>query len=133
MDYLLLKHVHTGLALISIFGFVVRWCWRMVDSPLSSTKLVRILPHVIDTVFLATAFGMLFAAGYAPIGAAWLTAKITGLVCYILLGMVAMHTAPSIKRSLPAFIAAVLVFTWIVSVARLKTPQGLLALIFPLS
>jgi uncharacterized membrane protein SirB2 len=64
--------------------------------------------------------------GDQVLSTAWFGAKITGLVLYILLGMIAMHAAPSVRRSLPAFIAAVLVFAWIVSVARTKMPLGLL-------
>lgn len=126
MNYLLLKQAHMSLALLSIAGFIVRWCWRMLQSRLATTKIARIVPHVVDTLFLGTAVLLGSMIGDRVLSAAWFGAKITGLVLYILLGMIAMHTAPSVRRSLPAFIAAVLVFAWIVSVARTKMPLGVL-------
>jgi uncharacterized membrane protein SirB2 len=92
---------------------------------------VRILPHIIDTLFLITGIYLIYLFGSVPVNNAWLTAKICGLLGYITLGMIAMRSAPRLKLSLPAFISAILIFMWIVSVARLKTPQGVLALILP--
>lgn len=126
MNYLLLKQMHMSLALLSIAGFILRWCWRMLQSPLAAMKLTRIVPHVVDTFFLGTAVLLATMIGDQALSAAWFSAKITGLVLYILFGMIAMHAAPSVRRSLPAFIAAVLVFAWIVSVAKTKMPLGVL-------
>ena len=55
MDYLLVKQLHMGLALISISGFVLRWYWRMHQSPLAFTQATRIIPHAVDTLLLASA------------------------------------------------------------------------------
>jgi uncharacterized membrane protein SirB2 len=126
MDYLLVKQLHLGLALISISGFVLRWYWRMHQSQLAFEFATRVIPHVIDTLLLASAVAMIALAGNVPVGVDWLSAKVSGLVLYILLGMIAMHSAPVKSRSLPAFIAAVLVFCWIVSVAVSKSPLGFL-------
>jgi uncharacterized membrane protein SirB2 len=126
LNYLLLKQIHMSLALLSIAGFIVRWCWRMMQSRLALTKMARIMPHVVDTLFLGTAIMLSTMIADQVLSTAWFSAKIIGLVLYILLGMIAMHAAPSVRRSLPAFIAAVLVFAWIVSVARTKMPLGLL-------
>jgi len=124
MSYTLLKQVHMVLAVLSIAGFVLRWSWRMLQSHLAAMRATRIVPHVVDTLFLATALLMIFQLGQVPVSIPWLSAKITGLVLYIVLGMLAMHTAPSLKRSLPAFVGAMLVFAWIVSVAITKSPLG---------
>jgi uncharacterized membrane protein SirB2 len=130
MNYLLLKQLHASLALVSIAGFNLRWCWRMMRSPLAQLKSVRIVPHVIDTLFLATAILLGILADNDALSTAWFSAKIIGLVMYILLGMVAMRSAPVVRRSLPPFIAAVLVFAWIATVARTKSPLGLLQYFF---
>lgn len=126
VDYLLLKQLHTGLALISIAGFVLRWSWRMQQSPLALQRATRIIPHVVDTLLLASALAMIVLAGQVPVGPGWLSSKIAGLLLYILLGMIAMRSAPAKSRSVPAFAAAVLAFCWIVSVAVSKSPRGFL-------
>jgi len=127
MDYSLVKQLHMTLALISVGGFVLRWTWRMQQSPLALTRAVRIVPHVVDTLLLISAFAMIALAGQVPVGMAWLSAKIGGLVLYILLGMVAMRSAPVKSRSFPAFIVAILIFCWIFSVAVSKSPLGFLS------
>ena len=126
MDYLLFKYLHMSLALISIAGFALRWTWRMQQSPWAITRATRVIPHVVDTLLLISAFAMIALADQVPVGMDWLSAKIAGLVLYILLGIVAMRSAPVKSRAVPAFIAAVLVFCWIVSVAVSKSPLGFL-------
>ena len=126
MNYLFVKQIHMSLALISITGFMLRWFWRMIQSPLAMTRAARVVPHVVDTLFLATAVMLGATAWGNGLSAVWFGAKITGLVLYILLGMAAMHSAPSVRRSVPAFMAAVLVFTWVVTVAVTKSPLGFL-------
>jgi uncharacterized membrane protein SirB2 len=130
MNYLLLKQIHASLALVSIAGFILRWCWRMMQSPLAQLRSVRIVPHVIDTLFLATAILIGIMVSDDALSAAWFSAKIIGLVLYILLGMAAMRSAPVVGRSLPPFITAVLVFAWIATVARTKSPLGFLQYFF---
>jgi len=126
MNYLLLKQIHASLALLSISGFILRWSWRMMRSELSQLKSVRIVPHVVDSILLATAIMLSFMVEEGSLSRAWFTAKIAGLVLYILLGMAAMRSAPAIARSVPAFAASVLVFAWIASVAKTKSPFGFL-------
>ena len=124
MTHLLLKQLHVTLALLSISGFIVRWIWRMVDSQLHRLRWVKILPHLIDSLFLLTGILLALRIAQYPLNDAWLTAKVGGLLLYIVVGAVAMRTAPRLKYSLPAFALALLVFGWIVSVARLRTPLG---------
>lgn len=130
MNYLLLKQLHASLALVSIAGFNLRWCWRMMRSPLAQLRSVRIVPHVIDTLFLASAIMLSIMAEDGALSTGWYSAKIIGLVLYIVLGMLAMRSAPVVRRSLPPFIAAVLMFAWIASVARTKSPLGFLLYFF---
>jgi uncharacterized membrane protein SirB2 len=124
MTYLALKQAHVALALISIAGFALRWNWKRTSHWLAATRTVRILPHLIDTLLLAAGIGLAVRIGQYPLTDGWLTAKIAGLLLYILLGMVAMRARPGSRASQLAFIAAVLVFTWIASIARSKSAWG---------
>ena len=126
MEYAWLKLAHQGLALVSVCGFCLRWSWRMAGSRLAQTRMARILPHLVDTLFLGTALALVFHFTPVPYSGAWLTAKVGGLVLYIVLGAAAMRSAPDTGRSLPAFIGALLAFGWIVSVAVSKSPWGFL-------
>lgn len=92
-------------------------------------RLVKTLPHAFDTAFLATGVLLAITIGQYPGQSAWLTAKILGLLLYIIFGMLAMRLSRRLHLRISAFICAIATFTWIVSVARLKSPWGFLGLI----
>ena len=127
MDYHDLRFVHMVLAVFSITGFVLRWSWMMYESTLSVHGLTRVLPHIIDTLFLASAVWLSVTIRQYPFTDAWLTAKIFGLVGYIVLGSFALKRAATVQGQIMAFCGALLVFAWIVSVARMKTVWGYLS------
>jgi uncharacterized membrane protein SirB2 len=127
MNYLVLKQAHVALALLSISGFIVRWNWKRTGHRLAAAKAVRILPHLVDTLLLAAGIALALAIGQYPLTHGWLTFKIGGLLLYILLGMVAMRSTPGSCRSVTAFVAAVMVFAWIASIARSKSAWGFIA------
>ena len=116
-----------SLATISLAGFVLRWTWMMRGNELMTRRVTRILPHIIDTTFLATGIWLAVKISQAPFLDAWLTAKLFGLVAYIVLGSMALKRAKTAHMRVLGFLAAVLVFTWIVSVARSRSAWGLLA------
>ncbi len=126
MNYVLLKQVHVFFALSSIIGFMLRWSWRMSGSHLSQMMLTKTAPHIIDTLFLATGVALTFTIHQYPLSTAWLTAKITGLIVYIMLGMFAMSGKVSRPWRITAFLAAVSTYAWILTVARFKSPWGFL-------
>ena len=127
--YLLVKHVHVTCAALSLAFFVVRGVWMMRGSPLLDARPVRIAPHVVDTVLLASAIVLAVLIGNAPLTHAWLTAKVLGLVAYIALGTIALKRGRTRSVRITAFVAALVVFGYIVSVAVTKTPAGYLALV----
>ncbi len=126
MNYVLLKQVHVFFALASIIGYILRWHWTMSGSRLSQMKLTKTAPHVIDTLFLTTGVALAFTINQYPFSTAWLTAKITGLLVYIVLGMFAMSGKVSRPWRVSAFLAAISTYAWILTVARFKSPWGFL-------
>ena len=115
-----LRHLHMLMVGVSIFGFALRglWAWRMPG--LLARKPVKILPHVIDTLLLASAIALLFAYGWNPFAQGWLVAKIVLLIVYIGLGLIALKPWYGASVRVPAFFAAVAVFAWIFAIARSK-------------
>lgn len=113
-----LKHLHMSMAVLTIAGFLLRGFWAWRAPRLLALKPVRILPHAVDTVLLASAIALLFAHGWNPLDHGWLLAKIGLLVVYIGFGMTAFKPrfAPPVRVA--AFFGAVAVFAWIVLIAR---------------
>lgn len=92
----------------------------LADSPRLRARWVRFVPHINDTLLLVAALWLAFAAGQAPGTHAWLTAKIVGLLAYIALGMVALRWGRTKRICAGAWVAALVVFGYIVAVALTK-------------
>jgi uncharacterized membrane protein SirB2 len=120
-----LKLLHITFAVVSISGFVLRWLWLASEKGPFSKRWIRIAPHVVDTLFLATGVALMLLTAQYPWTTPWLAAKLIGLLAYILSGVAAMSARSTRARTL-AFLCAIVMYAWIVSVARLKSPTGLL-------
>jgi uncharacterized membrane protein SirB2 len=127
--YEILKHVHIWAAVLTISGFVLRGLWMIRESPLLQHRLSRILPHVIDTIFLLSGIGLVVALNLPVMRSPWLIAKLAALVAYVLLGTVALKRGrtPGIRRT--AFVLALVTFAFIVGVAIYKTPWSWMSVI----
>ena len=117
-----IKSIHLLTVFLTISGFIVRGIWMLQDSPLLNTRAVRTFPHVNDTVLLASALWTAALLGQYPFVVPWLTAKVIGLIAYILLGAVALTYGPTRRIRVLAFIAALLCFAYVVAVAISKNP-----------
>ncbi|MGQ0585852.1 MAG: SirB2 family protein [Gammaproteobacteria bacterium] len=117
-----LKLVHLAFATLSVALFALRGVWMLRESPLREARWTRVVPHVIDTVFLATGIWLALRIGQYPFVQPWLTAKVFGLVAYIILGSIALKRGPTRAIRATAFVAALAVFAWIVGVARARHP-----------
>lgn len=119
--YLILKTIHMSCTLLSISGFLLRAYWKLKNSPLLHIKPVKILPHIVDTVLLLSALGLLFILGFGLLKQGWMVHKIALLLVYIVLGMIALGDKYSKEKRLSAFVGAVLVFFYIAGIAFTKT------------
>ncbi|PXX16037.1 putative membrane protein SirB2 [Nitrosomonas ureae] len=122
MDYALLKMIHVGSVILSFSLFFFRGIWLIQDSQNLHQRWVKILPHINDTVLLISAILLAIAIQQNPQEHAWLAAKVSGLLVYIGLGMVAMRFGKTRKVRITSWIAALCVFVYIVLVALTKSP-----------
>jgi uncharacterized membrane protein SirB2 len=129
--YLLLKWVHVGAATLSIAGFVARGALMLAGSPVLEARLVRVAPHVIDTLLLASALWLAVLVGEYPFVHGWLTAKLLALVVYIALGIVALRRGRSRRVRAAALAGALATAGYIVSVAVTRDPRGALGWLLP--
>ena len=122
MDYATLKGVHVSCVALSYAFFVVRGLWMVRGSALLQRRWVRIAPHVVDTVLLASAVTLAFMLQQYPFAQAWLTAKVMGLLLYIGLGTVGLKRGRTLRVRVTAWLAAQAVFIYIVAVAITRRP-----------
>jgi uncharacterized membrane protein SirB2 len=118
----LLKWVHISFVLVSGCGFFARGILMLRASSLLQIRSVKILPHVVDSLLLASAIGLASQWGWAALEQPWLLTKIIALLLYIFLGMLALHEGRSRRLRVTAWLLALLVFFYIVAVAITKNP-----------
>ena len=121
--YLALKHIHLTFVVLSLLAFFVRGIWLFINSSMLSKKWVKILPHIISTILLASGIILAVNLHLSPGSQPWLLAKIIGLIVYIVLG-VAAFKAPNPNARKLLWVSALIVFAYIVSVAISKNPLG---------
>ena len=78
--YTFIKVVHMTCAMLSVLGFLGRGILKIQGSAIVEKKLVKILPHVIDTVLLVSAITMVVMSGQYRWVDTWVGAKIAGRV-----------------------------------------------------
>jgi uncharacterized membrane protein SirB2 len=126
MDYALLKTIHQSAVVISFAGFFVRGVGMLNDAAWLRHRAVKTLPHVVDTILIVSAVWLAWILRLTPVDAPWIGAKIIGLLVYIAVGMIALRFGRTKGVRASAWIGAMLVFGYIVSVAITKDPRGFL-------
>ena len=126
---MLTKMLHTFVAVLTICGFVLRSYWAMRESPAMHHRATRILPHIIDTVFLLAGIALVWMLQLNILAQPWLLAKFAGLAAYIVLGTIALKRGKTPEVRIMAFVAALAVYAWIIGVALAKSPASWLVLL----
>ena len=96
----------------------------IADSKVLKQKWLKIAPHIVDTILLVTAIMLAMRISQYPLTHGWLTAKLMALLAYIVLGVFALKRGKTKQTRVFAFVAAILVFAYIVLVAITRTPWG---------
>jgi uncharacterized membrane protein SirB2 len=122
MTYLALKHIHLTFVALSGALFLLRGMWMFAGSAQLQQRWVKVLPHIVDTLLLASAIGLAIWSRQYPLQAPWLSAKVAALLVYIVLGSVALKYGRTRQVRTAAFVAALASFAYIVAVALTKNP-----------
>jgi uncharacterized membrane protein SirB2 len=127
LNYLSVKVLHMTCVAFSVGLFAARGVW-LIASGRGLWRWLRIVPHVVDTVLLASGLTLAFWIRQYPfVNSGWLTAKVVGLIAYIALGVVVFRAPLGRPARWGIWASALLVFAYIVSVAVTKRPAGFFA------
>lgn len=133
MDYATIKLLHQSSVALSGLGFAVRGIASLRGAQWTQSRLAKSLPHVVDSVLLLSAVTLAAMLHLNPAHAPWLMAKLLGLLLYIGLGIVALRPRFGWKTRATAWVLALVVLTWIATVAVLKNPWGFIAILLQAS
>jgi len=111
------KLIHITCATLSISGFLSR-SWLKLYAPQQLQKRwLRIAPHIIDSLLLASAIVLVIQTRQYPFVSAWVTAKLLMLLVYIGFGLLTLRFARTPAQSLAGLVGASLSFSYIIAVA----------------
>ena len=123
-----IRAVHIWAVVASGALFALRGgAFNLLGAAWPKTLPVRILSWAIDTTLLTAALMLMTVVRQYPFIDAWLTVKVSLLVVYIGLGVFALSPSRPRRVRIGFWIAALLTFGFIVSVALTRDPLGLLA------
>ena len=120
--YALIKHLHLATIVVTLTLFLLRGVWMLMDSPRLQARWARIVPHINDTLLLASGIALAVLMQQYPLVHGWLTAKLFALIAYIVLGTLALKRGKTKAQRVTAWIAALLVFGYMLAVARAHDP-----------
>ena len=118
----MLKTLHVTAAVLSISGYFLRGMLMLFESPLLRARVLRIVPHIVDTILLVSAIALAVRIHQYPLVHGWLTAKVFALIAYIAVGAIGLHYGRTKRIRALAFGAALVIFAYIVGVALTRQP-----------
>jgi uncharacterized membrane protein SirB2 len=129
--YLDIRNVHIGAVLASGALFFLRGLGvNVFNAAWPMWGPIRYLSYAVDTTLLTAALMLMTIVRQYPFVHAWLTVKVMLLVAYIVLGSFALKRGKTRSRRLGFYVAALLVFGFIFSVARAHHPLGVFSGLF---
>jgi uncharacterized membrane protein SirB2 len=128
MSFITIKYLHITCVVLSYSLFMLRGIWMLRASTMLQLRWTKIVPHIIDTVLLISAIALAYQLALSPLSTPWLMAKIIALLLYIVLGTIALKRGKTRNIRLTAWLAAQLVFIYMVSVALTHHPLPWIAL-----
>ena len=90
------------------------------ESALLQKKVVKILPHIVDTVLLVSAIALVVMSGQYPWVAAWVGIKIVLLVAYIVVGTFALKRGKTKQQRTLFFAVSIAILLALFAVAGIK-------------
>ena len=119
-----IKWVHVAAVICSGLLFALRGAAQLAGAGWTMAAPLRYLSYTIDTALLTAALMLSTILHQYPFVHGWLTAKVLLLVLYIMLGSYALKRARTPRARAGFYAAALVVFLFIVSIARAHDPLG---------
>jgi uncharacterized membrane protein SirB2 len=122
-----IKAVHIAAVMASGLLFLLRGAAVQLGASWAMAAPLRYLSYTIDTVLLTAALMLATIIHQFPFVQGWLTAKVLLLVIYVVLGSFALKRGRTRAVRTSCWIAALLVYLFIVSIARAHDHLGFIA------
>lgn len=124
--YSQLKALHIYTVLLSGGVFAFRGLLMLGKTGLSNYAPLKYFSYINDSILLLAGVLLMLMTHQYPITHHWLSVKLSLVVVYILIGILALRTGSSYWRRAGFFLLAVFIYLFIISIARSHHPLGLL-------
>lgn len=124
-----IRTVHIAAVIASGLLFLLRGGAVQLGASWAMAAPLRYLSYSIDTVLLTAALMLVTILHQYPFVHDWLTAKVALLIVYVVLGSFALRRGRTQAMRTSCWIAALLVYLFIASIARAHSPLGIAALL----
>lgn len=121
-----IKMVHVAMVLASGALFALRGAGMLAGQRWPRSGVARWTSYTIDTTLLTAAMMLLTILPWAMFGNGWLAVKMVLLVAYIVLGVLALRQQRTRTARAGFYVAALLVYAGMYSIARAHHPLGFL-------
>ncbi len=115
----MIKLIHLVFILTSFISFSGRFVLSFFKPEILQNRIVKIGPHVIDTVLLISGVALVLQGGWLEGEFGWIVSKLILLVGYIIFGVIAMRAKANGMRWI-AFFAAMLCYGGVFIIAITK-------------
>jgi uncharacterized membrane protein SirB2 len=114
---------HIMLAIVSPILFSLR-AWRAIEGLDPGEGVLRWLPHAVDTALFGAGATLAWLLYQVPGQAPWLTAKLTAVVLYIVIGHLAVRRARTRRLRMALWAVAMCVLLYVYAVAFTLSPSA---------
>ena len=116
--YLIVKHTHLTIILLTFLFFIINFVLTVKNSPLKENKILKIGPHILYTLFVITFIYMIAVNELKlyPFVNGWASSKLGGFVLYVLSITLALRWA---RTNLWRFVGLISAIFWLGMTIRL--------------
>lgn len=129
MNFHLVKYLHLVTVAASFALFFIRGVWVLRAYPRPEEQWVRLLPHAIDTLVLVSGVALIALAWEGRWPEEWLIWKLVFVLLYAVLMVIVLRLAKQRWQKALAWVAAMLMFLFVATVAVLHHKFGILSLL----
>lgn len=110
--YMIIKHTHLTLIALTLVFFLINFALTIKGSDKVNHKLLKIGPHILYTLFIATAIYLISVNPLQlyPFVNGWASSKLAGFVFYVLSITLALRWAKSTMWRIVGFLSALFWF-----------------------
>lgn len=129
MGFYLIKSLHLVTVAASFALFFIRGIWVLRAYPRPDEEWVRALPYAIDTLLIVSGVSLVAWVWQNAWPGEWLTWKLVFVVVYAVLVVIVLHVAKQRWQKTLAWLAGMLVFLFITTIAVLHQKFGIFSLL----